>query len=180
MAVTILYICDKIKKAFPLAKLRIQQFEGDLSSSMILLLNNVYDPFKIRLLLKQTDTENYSSLDLMGKLRMYKAMQTKVADRVIQDTWSSKVDVSGSFFENSTAYDYLTRGKLSSNTDWESKKRLYHKRDLTLDVRPHAYAYRVWMQSMSLRYFIEMTFFAVNVIVFQYYISKFNNDLHLL
>ena len=41
---------------------------------MIMLLDNVYDPIKIRLLLKQTDVENYSTLALMGKLRMYKAM----------------------------------------------------------------------------------------------------------
>ncbi len=33
---------------------------------------------------------------------------------------------------------------------------------------------------MSLRYFIEMTFFAVQVMWFQFYISQFNKDLHLL
>ena len=74
---------------------------------MISLLDNVYDPYKIRLLLKQTDMENWSTLDLMAKLKMHKAMQTKVADRVIQDTWVSKVDVSGSVLENSTAFDYV-------------------------------------------------------------------------
>ena len=33
---------------------------------------------------------------------------------------------------------------------------------------------------MNLRYYLEMTFFLVNVLVFQYYISQFNSDLHLL
>ena len=33
---------------------------------------------------------------------------------------------------------------------------------------------------MSLRYYIEMTFFAAQVLCFQYYISQFNKDLHLL
>ena len=33
---------------------------------------------------------------------------------------------------------------------------------------------------MNLRYFIEMAFFIVNVLVFQLFISKFNADLHLL
>ena len=83
IATTILYICARIKRDYPLARLRIQQFEGDLVNRMIELLDNVYEPHKIRLLLKQTDMENFSSLDLMGKLKMYKAMQTKVADRVI-------------------------------------------------------------------------------------------------
>ena len=147
---------------------------------MILLLNNVYDPYKVSLLLKQTDIENYSTLDLMSKLKMYRAMQTKVADRVIQDTWVSKVDVSGSFLENSTAYDYLVFGNLNGNIDFEQRKRFYHSRDLTLDVRPHRFAYRVWSESMNLRYFFEMCFFTICVILFQYFISAFNTDMHKL
>ena len=43
-----------------------------------------------------------------------------------------------------------------------------------MDVRPHSFTFRVWLQSMNLRYFIEMTFFLVNVLVFQYYITAFN------
>lgn len=147
---------------------------------MIHLLNNVYDPYKASLLLKQTDIDNYSTLDLMSMLEMYRAMQTKVADRVIQDTWVSKVDVSGSFLENSTAYDYLSFGNLSGNIDFERNKRFYHHRDLTLDVRPHRFAYRVWYESMNLRYFIEMALFVACVFIFQLFISKFNMDMHLL
>lgn len=116
----------------------------------------------------------------MSKLKMYRAMQTKVADRVIQDTWVSKVDVSGSFLENSTAYDYLVFGNLNGNIDFEKRKRFYHKRDLTLDVRPHRFAYRVWSESMNLRYFFEMVFFCICVILFQYFISAFNTDMHKL
>ena len=116
----------------------------------------------------------------MSMLEMYRAMQTKVADRVIQDTWVSKVDVSGSFLENSTAYDYLKFGNLSGTDDFEKNKRFYHSRDLTLDVRPHRFAYRVWYESMNLRYFIEMAFFMICVFIFQYFISKFNTDMHLL
>ena len=89
---------------------------------------------------------------------MYYAMKTKVADRVIQDTWISKVDVSGSILENSTAFDYIKHGYLDSENDFESKRRFYHNHNLEL-VRPNGYEYRVWFQSMNLRYFIEMAFF---------------------
>ena len=33
---------------------------------------------------------------------------------------------------------------------------------------------------MNLRYFIEMAFFVIQVLIFQYYITQFNRDLHLL
>ena len=113
VAATILFICDNIKEGFPLAKLRIQQFEEILVGSMIVLLNNVYDHEKIRLLLLQQDSDKFTTLAIFAHLKLYNTMQTRVADRVIQDTWISRVDVSGSFFENSTAYHYLTFGKLN-------------------------------------------------------------------
>lgn len=71
VSVTILFICEFIKQGFPLAKLRIEQFEAGLIHSMITLLNNVYDHEKIRLLLQQTDSENYNTLALMAKMNMY-------------------------------------------------------------------------------------------------------------
>ena len=82
--------------------------------------------------------------------------------------------------ENSTAYDYLKFGNVDSNIDFEQKKRFYHSRDLKRDVRPHHYAYRVWLESMKLRYFFEMVFFFVCVILFQRFISAFNTDMHKL
>ena len=33
---------------------------------------------------------------------------------------------------------------------------------------------------MSLRYFIEMAFFVFNVLFFQYFITKFNTDMHMV
>ena len=116
----------------------------------------------------------------MARLQLYKVMQTNVTDRVIKDTWNSRVDISGSIFENSTAFNYIFYNYFSSNEDFESKRRFYHKRDLTTEVRPHRFSYRVWLQSMNLRYFIEMAFFAMNVLIFQYYLSMFNKDLHMV
>ena len=107
-------------------------------------------------------------------------MQTKTADRVIKDIWSSKVDVSGSIMENSTAYKIVKFGKTKFVEDFEAKNRFYVKRDLNNDVRPHPFAFRVWFQSMSLRYNIEMAFFFAAVILFQNFISKFNTDMHLM
>ena len=90
----------------------------------------------------------------------------------------SKVDISGSFLENSTAFDYLWFNSLESYDDFEQNRRYYHSRDLFTDVRPHRFAFRVWLQSMGLRYFIEMAFYAALVALFQYYITNFNKDMY--
>ena len=108
-------------------------------------------------------------------------LKTKTADRVIKDLWQSKVDVSGSVLENSTCYNILRFSKTKYMEDREQKRyRFYHGRDLKRDVRPHRNGFRVWFQSMSLRYNIEMLFFAICVLVFQFFINGFNTDMHLL
>ena len=114
----------------------------------------------------------------MGMLGLHSVMQTNVADRVIQDTWMSQVDVSGYWLEISTMYDFLWFQSVDDEEDFEVRHRFYHSRDLEVDVRPHKLTYRFWYESMYFRYFIEMAFFAINVLVFQYYISQFNSDIH--
>ena len=74
VASAILYISESIKNDFPLAKLRIEQYEADLHNTIKVLLERLYDPYKISKLLKQTDIEGYSSLDLFGKLKLYGIM----------------------------------------------------------------------------------------------------------
>ena len=123
--------------------------------------------------------DNYSSLELLGKLKLYKTMKTKTIDRVIMDYWQSKVDISGSVMENSTCYDILWFEKTTYKYDFEEKKRFYKHRDLRT-IRPHKLSFRVWFQSMSLRYNIEMAFFCICVLAFQYFVSAFNTDMHIL
>jgi len=38
--------------------------------------------------------------------------------------------------------------------------------------------YRVWWESMEVRYFIEMLIFIILTAIFQYYITLFNGDYH--
>jgi hypothetical protein len=83
---------------------------------------------------------------------------------VVYDYWVSKVDASGSFFEEATTYNILKDGRLEFGDDYEERHRFYKKR--TFMARSHGYGFRVWLESMRLRYFIEMLFFAVNVAFF--------------
>ena len=73
---------------------------------------------------------------LFSRLKLYSLMQTKVADRVIKDTWTSKVDISGHFFETSTAYSYLWFNLLAGTTDARKARGIFERRNLKNEVRP--------------------------------------------
>ena len=183
VAANILKYLSWIKANYPILKLRIDQFEEDLFSCMICMLDNFNDPYKIRKLLKQTDSNNLTVLQLLSDLDLYKLLQTKVADRVVKDTWSSRVDISGYFFENSKAFNYLLFDELESGEADDLSllfKSTFRSRDLDKEARPHNMSYIVWNESMSLRYFVEMVLFIVQVLFFQLYITQFNTDMHKL
>ena len=74
VAATILNICNFIKRDFPLTRLRILPFEFKLIKCMKILLNNVYQPVKTRLLLKQKDHRGHDTLALIAMLRIYEPL----------------------------------------------------------------------------------------------------------
>ena len=111
---------------------------------------------------------------------MLKILQTKVVDRLIKDIWASKVDVSGSLMDNSSTYAIVRHGRLSYNYDFEFRSRFYNKDYTKTNNKPHEFTFRVWAESIKLRYFVELVLYACLLISFQYYVSEYVKDLHKL
>lgn len=72
-----------------------------------MLLEKIHETELLSQKFSKRDLFGYSGLDLMEKLGLFKLLQTKVTDRILQMKWSSKIDVSGSIFEPSTNYQIL-------------------------------------------------------------------------
>ena len=119
VACNILAISYQIKDNFTLTKLRIEQYEEKLQNTMINLLEQTHEPYKISKLLKQRDIDGYSCLDWFSSLKLYSILKTKTVDRVIKDYWSSKVDISGYVLENSTCFNILKFARTSHREDFE-------------------------------------------------------------
>ena len=78
----------------------------------------------------------------------YTLMDTKIMDRIMKELWNSDIDVSGSFFDQATAYIIWNK------PDSEKNHRCWRKRDLS-KTRSHSYILRVWAENISLRNIIE-------------------------
>ena len=81
---------------------------------------------------------------------------------------------------NSSNYHILRYGHLSYAEDYEYRYRFYRKHYDTETVKPHFLSFRVWAESINLRYFIEMVMYFALLITFQYYVVAYNKDLHIL
>lgn len=101
----------------------------------------------------------------MEALDSYRLMDTKVMDRIMKDFWNSNIDTSGSFFNNSTCHQILTVHKLTYIEDYERSNRFYAKRDMS-EIRSHPYLYQVYLNSMQMRYFIEICTFSLLAVAF--------------
>ena len=120
--------------------------------------------------LRQVDMMNRDSLYYLERLDAFEIMETHIMDRVMQEYWQGNLDVAGSFFETSTAYGVLfkSRGGNFSKTqdnDYELQHRFYKGKDLDR-IAPHILNFRVVLNSMQTRYFLEMVFYFMLVIAF--------------
>ena len=105
-----------------------------------------------------------SAMSYMEQFDTYKMLDTKMMDRIMKDYWNSNTDTSGSFFEASTCYNILI-SDFGSKDDYEASHRFFHSRDYT-SFRPHQYVYKVYVQSMQYRFFLELLAFIVLAIFF--------------
>ena len=101
----------------------------------------------------------------MESLDSYPLMDTKVMDRIMKDYWNSNIDTSGSFFVNSTSHQILTVHKLAYIEDYERSHRFYVRRDPG-ETRSHPYLFQVYLNSMQMRYFIEIVTFSLLAVAF--------------
>ena len=109
----------------------------------------------------------------------YTLLETKMMDRIMKDYWGSNIDTSGDFMSNSTCYQILTVSNIGHIEDFETVNRFYSERHYK-KIRPHGFMYKVYIQSMQQRYFIEVLVFLTLAVVFQIYIDKFNTSEQLL
>ena len=73
----------------------------------------VSNPDELKLLLKQKDLRGNDSLYYMALYNVYKILDTKCLDRILQDFWKSNMDATGVLLECSTGWRLLTNGHLS-------------------------------------------------------------------
>ncbi len=165
---------------FPLSKIRIEQYETILIEKLLKLLDRLYLPQIIQKFLKQRDLEGNSVLEKLARFNQFAVLQTKLVDRVVRDYWGSKIDVSGSLMDNSSAYTLIRYGDLRYQEDFEKRYRFYMPKNVTEKIKPHLLTFRVWAESIKLRYFIEMIIFAGLVLYFQVLLSDFNQNIHKL
>jgi len=173
ISVLLLDFLDNIKEDYSMFEFRIKAIKDVLNDHCRRVLVNLYMPKEIRAQVKQKDLFDHNALYYMEKLDSFKLLDSKVMDRIMKDFWNSNVDASGSFFACSTCYNILTQSKLSHSEDYASSHMFYHPFNLD-EVRPHEYIYKIYLQSMQQRYFIEVMLFLVMAIVFQYFIDRFN------
>ena len=68
--------------------------------------------------------------------------------------------------DNSSAYTIVRYGDLRYQEDFEKRYRFYMPRNGMEKIRPHILTFRVWAESIRLRYFVEMLIYAGLVVYF--------------
>ena len=83
--------------------------------------------------------------------------------------WEGTIDDSESFFSHSLCYKILKKANPSYHKDYERNHRLRIARE---DPMHHKFTMRVYLKSMSFRYYLEVTFFLGVMIPFMVFILR--------
>jgi len=167
IAVLLTDILYKLQSQFRSLALRINFILDELHADLVVVLQQIYRPKEIELMLKQEDFVGKSVLHYLSELKLYSFLQNNHVNRVVNQMWESKTDVGGSLFELSTSYFLVTQNRLSFREDNEARKRCYLSRKNERPM-PHRFTFAVWKKSMSLRYLIESLIFFTCLLFFQY------------
>jgi hypothetical protein len=170
-------IVKNILKSFKINFMRCNKMLENLEERSRNIINSYKSPDELKLILKQNDLFGRDLLWYISEHGIFSILDTKVMDRIIQDFWNSNIDITGSFFEASTTYQILMKSSLTYTKDQEAVRRFYHPQDIQ-QLRTHIFQYEVWKKSMFIRYLIEASIFTFFALLFQYYISFFNKDIH--
>ena len=116
---------------------------------------------------------NKDSLYYLERMDAFEIMETHIMDRVMQEYWQSNLDASGHFLSASTTFTILTH--ISARlTDCELEHRFYKTRSPKLGKHAHKLSFTVVMNSMQVRYFLEMLIFFCLVVYMQYGLYRFS------
>ena len=110
---------------------------------------------------------NNDSLYYLGRLNCFEILETHIMDRVMLEYWSGNLDASGSFFHTSTAFGILRNPPGQPDFDFEYENRFYRGK-VYERIHPNRFTFMVVRNSMQTRYFLEMSFFFILVVTFQF------------
>jgi len=118
-------ILSKIKNRFRSLSLRIDFISENLHDSLYHVLQNIYRPREIEMMLKQRDIRGNTVLGYISELKQYNFLQINHVNRIVNQMWESKTDVGGSMFDLSTSFYLTFANKLRYLEDNEPRNRFY-------------------------------------------------------
>jgi len=172
-------IINQVFKRFRVMFLRCKRITKPLEKYAKEIINSFLAADELKLILKQRDLHGATCCGIWLSTTSTASLDAKVMDRILQDYWNSNVDVTGRFFDSSTPFKIFKLSNFAYSKDQEAAHRFYLPRtnDLT---RPHLLQFEVWKRSMSVRYMLELAIFISVALFFQFEITAFNQNLHLM
>ena len=117
-------------------------------------------------------------LNIIGKLEQYEIMQCDVVDRIVFNSWMGKVERNGAFMGSSTTDKILFSASIYHNKEIDLTKDICSLR--IQSNKSYGLSFKVWRQSMQLKFFAELAILIATVIYFQFEVDELNNKLHRL
>jgi len=142
--------------------------------NMLEMYNN---PLEVTKLVEGLDYHGRNVWYYLDEYNLYKILDSRILDRLIQEKWSGKYDINSSLSEYSTGFVLLRNSSGLFTSDLVMQEIYYEMFTLNRQERVHNFKFQVWQASMWLRSVIEIGFQFIVCIWFQFELIDFNTSL---
>lgn len=108
--------------------------------------------------MKQTDYQGNDAFWYLDEYDLYSILDCRMVDRVIQKKWTGKYELNQTMMDFSTASKILTDKYKLFTKDRLSSELRHEMMNFNLSEKTHQYKFHVWLESMQLRFFMDMVF----------------------
>ena len=108
-------------------------------------------------LVELTDYDGNDCFWYLDEFDMYGLLDCRIMDRVIQKKWKGKYDINASIFDYSTSYVCLVDKHQIFATDRVFSELRHEMFTLNCSDKTHYFKMNVWMNSMNLRFQIDVS-----------------------
>ena len=160
---------DDINVHYGYSKSTVEKMKEQIEEQLVLVLDTYSNPEDILQLMKLPDYEGRDCFWYFQQYPLFKMLGISVMDKFIQDKWTAQAECNSSILDYSCSQRLLNDDKKEEFVgEFVDIFKALSKQIFTLRKPEihHAYKFKVWQESMQLRYMMEAVFTVLITLIF--------------
>lgn len=163
-------LLDRVQSQFGFLERRIDEIKSVIVGIAKNYMDVVDNEEEMQYLLLERDYDNRDSLNIIYDVEITELLENPYAQKIVNNIWESKFNVSCSIFSTSTVHNLLFNYN-HCRLDMEKKLRFNQRKDIE-QFGTHGFQFQVWRYSAKSRYITFAVSFVLNAVLMHWILLR--------